>query len=274
MQKTVVCSKDVRDGQAAEPLLNPNPFALAKEVKRRIRQCAGDEGSGSCNDLTYLWARVSSSGIGRTAESPPSAHIPTLDEWLNVVDEAAALGATWFIVRLSDSLSSFPDIWTICQWAQDTHSMTVGLHIDAESLSEADVAQIRQLDTEKTRLVVARERLETMRHIEEEQGVKLWVANPQAEGETPNCQGPGRMLFVDGQGVLYTCGLVEGNDDYRLGNVFEDEFQRMLTDPALPHKVCKPIWRVSSGCDGCPSLVANYVDETAVSGDSGASPQT
>jgi len=244
---------------------------LAKKVSRRLRQCSSDGDSGNRNELIYLWAHVSGDGIGRSAGSPTPHHVPTLEEWLNVVDEAASLGATWFIVRLAGSLSAFPEIWTICQWAQDTHSMIVGLHIDVESLSEEDMAQVRQLDIEKTRLVVPRERVEKMLHIEE-QGIKLWVANPQADGETPNCQGPGRMLFVDGQGVLYTCGLVQGDDDYRLGNVFEDEFQRMLTDPALPHKICKPIWRVSSGCDGCPSLVANYVDETAAPSDSAASP--
>ena len=154
-------------------------------------------------------------------------------------------------------------MWDVCKWAQETHEMMVGLHIKSEKLLRKDVVAImKALDLDKTRLlardgVLSRARLRE----DEKKALIVWSANPQEEGERPNCQGPTRMIFVNSKGVLYTCGLVEGNKAYRMGHVFDAKLERIVADPNLPHHVEDDLHYVTPECDGCPALIANYFFE-------------
>lgn len=177
-----------------------------------------------------------------------------------MVDEAAAFGANWLVITLTTSLSAYPDILTVCQWAQDTHDMLVGLHTTAEAFTDDEASCLAQLDPTKTRLFVKRDALEAFVSVAAS-GIKVSAADPQPYGDHPHCRGAERLVFVAPDGNLYTCGLVEGNPNYRLGTIFENRFDQMLRDPSLPHDVAENIHRVSQGCDGCPSLIANFLAE-------------
>jgi len=114
----------------------------------------------------------------------------------------------------------------------------------------------------KTRIFVKHNALPAFSALESA-GFKLSASDPQAYGDHPDCRGAERLVFVAPNGVLYTCGLVEGNEHYKLGNIFENRLEQMLRDPSLPHAVAKNIHHVSQGCDGCPSLIANFLAQEA-----------
>lgn len=212
-------------------------------------------------DITYLWVHVSEEGIAQHQHGEaPAKYPPSLEEWLNVVDEAAAVGVNWLMITLDTPLDRFPDLFEICKWAQNTHQIKVGLHTCASALSDGESAMVLGLHPELTRLFVKKEHLAAFAEIDTK-GIKVRAADPQPYGEKPNCRGAERLVFVDPHGVLYTCGLVEGNREYRLGNIHERSFESLLHDPALPHAIENCLHTVSEGCDGCPSLIANYLDE-------------
>jgi len=240
--------------------LEPNPFDLARIIQQRVRESAAREAARS-RDIIYLWIHVSSEGIaqpqgGRTDNMAP----PTLDDWLNVVDEASGLGANWIVVTTHDSFSDYPEVWEICSWAQTAHEMKVGLHTNNDTLTESEIAGIQELDPDRTRLFVKRQHLEKMRALEA-RGIKIGIADPQPYGGVPQCQGARKLIFVDWDGVIYTCGLVEQNREYRLGDIREGTFDAIVRNPELPHRVHEKIRLVCEGCDGCPSLIANFLEE-------------
>lgn len=234
-----------------------DPFALPKRICKRIRECAKTT-DASKQDIVYLWIHVSSKGIAQAEDAATHESPLSLEDWLNVLDEAAAYGANWLVITIHTSFSQFPDIWEIARWAQETHDMQVGLHTDEETFTEEDIATIKTLNPEKTRLFVRRDIMPGLKHLEAE-GIRLAPADPQPYGHKPECRGPANMIFVDSRGVLYTCGLVEGNDAFRLGTIHEGTFHKILHDPSLPHTVPEKIHRISKGCDGCPSLIANFI---------------
>lgn len=236
-----------------------NPFALPKDFKSKLKDCCRKHQDSLKPKVTYLWICVSAKGIGEQAVTGNGARI-SLQDWLNIVDESASLGANWLVLTVTTNLSQHSEIWEICRWAQETHGMSVGLHLVKDDLNNDEIALIKGLDTSKVRLLVRRESLEKLKPLDEA-GLVLWTANPQTEdGSRPHCQGPSKMIYVNGRGELYTCGLVDGLDQYRMGNVLERRLSQVIEDPALPHLVEEKIHRISPGCDGCPSLVANFFD--------------
>ena len=234
-----------------------DPFALPKRIRKRIRECTKTTDE-SKQDIVYLWIHVSSKWIAQAEDAATLESPLLLEDWLNVLDEAAAYGANWLVITIHTPFSQFPDIWEIARWAQETHGMRVGLHTDEEAFKEEEIAAIKTLNQEKTRIFVRRDAMSRLKHLEAE-GIRLAPADPQPYGHKPDCRGAAKMIFVDSRGVLYTCGLVEGNRDYRLGTIHEGTFDKILHDPSLPHTVPEKIHRISKGCDGCPSLIANFM---------------
>lgn len=249
---------DTSAEEKVERLSDPDPFELPRRVRHEVKTYAAEH-KQLPETVDYLWIHVSSSGIGAKQPETPAEHArPDIEHWLNVVDEAAALGVRWLVITLDTRLTEYPDILTVCLWAQDTHGIRVGLHTVFCSLEKGEVELLKQLNPDKTLLFAKSEALDNLREIERA-GFQLVPADPQPYGHKPKCQGPARMLFVDPRGVMYTCGLVEGNEEYRLGSIFEQRFDRVLGDPELPHSVAEQLHRVAQGCDGCPSLVANFM---------------
>ena len=64
-----------------------NPFELPQSITKRIRTCAEDA-AGAPQTVDYLWVYV-----GSAEGEPKSGSRLQLEEWLSVIDEAAALGA-------------------------------------------------------------------------------------------------------------------------------------------------------------------------------------
>ena len=233
-------------------------FALPKEFKNALHHCRTQAQHGTAKDVTYLWIAVSNAGVGKTGRETDNAAALSLEDWLNVVDEAASLGANWIVLTLTTSLSHFSEIWEICRWAQETHGMAVGLHLGADDdVDDHAREHLAALNKDRLRLLVRKESLAKLAALEKE-GIVLWTANPQPDGEKPNCQGPSRMIYVNAEGNLYTCGLVEGKSDYLMGSVLHDRLKRVIKSPSVRHCVEEDLHRVTSGCDGCPALIANY----------------
>lgn len=252
------CAK--RSGKKA---VDEKIFGLPQKFKRKIHECAKEAGNCKEPQVVFLWACVSEAGLKPGVKSGKQVkQSMTQQEWLTVVDEAASLGANWFVLSLSVALAENDDIWAVCRWAQEVHGMMVGLHVKTPKLTRKDVNKVKQLNLKKTRVLAREGALSRLKlSVEEQRELIIWTANPQADGERPNCQGPTRMIFINAQGMLYTCGLVDGNDTYRMGHVFDRKLKGVMSDPNLPHHVHEELHYVTPECDGCPALIANYFSE-------------
>lgn len=252
------CSKKLTGQKKDEAL-----FGLPQKFRRKIRECAKEVEKQHTPDVVFLWVCVGDSGLKPGVKGQQDERqLLTQQEWLTVVDEAASLGANWFVLSFGVSLSECDDIWEVCKWAQDVHGMMVGLHVKTAKLMRRDVEKIKQLNLKKTRILARKGALSRLKLREDEKKeLIIWSANPQEDGERPNCQGPTRMIFVNAQGMLYTCGLVEGNDAYRMGHVFDHKMKRIMADQNLPHHVHEELHYVTPECDGCPALIVNYFSE-------------
>jgi len=233
-------------------LSDPDPFASARSVRAMLRECAG---KALENKIRYLWLLVSRQGLAVSEDTARPR--PTLDQWLNVLDEAAAIGVGRLVVSAQTELSGHPEVWEICRWAQQTHNMTVGVHIFSCQLSEQDIQEMASLEPGSTVLFVSENNFECMRKLEE-RGIKVRVAQRMPEVPNHPCGMPSEMVFVNPKGELYTCGMVEGDQPFRMGSIYEGFLSEISTDPALPHSVPVEQQKESRGCEGCPPLLARY----------------
>ncbi len=232
-------------------------FELPRRIKSEM-QCCGQPPNPEAPYAKYLWIHIDEKTAQETGVTSDADAAPTIEQWLNVVDEAASLGVRWIVLSLSASLARFPEILEVCQWAQDAHDMTVGLHSHSSDLLVQEIGRLGTLDCSKTQVIAKREEMERLGALKQA-GFELVAADPQTYGEKPDCEGPQHMLYINPQGKLFTCGLVEDRDEYALGNVFVRTFRELLSDPDLPHKVHPPDHTVTAGCDACPSLMARLL---------------
>ncbi|MBI2431868.1 MAG: hypothetical protein HYV26_03245 [Candidatus Hydrogenedentes bacterium] len=242
-------TESVDCAEEMERLSDPDPFQLPRRVKQRVRCCSQSE-CGDQEDITYVWIDL--------CASRPSGSPLSMEDWLSVVDEAAGLGASWLVFSVPDSPSAFPEVWSMSQWAQDCYGMVTGFHTRSGRLTVEDFGALQELDAERCHVFVARERLETVQQ-EVPAGVQIHPADPEHDHRHSLCEMPGRMIFVDPEGVLYTCGMVKRNRDYLLGNVLEKKLNLVVRDPSLPHAVPEQAVRDHHACDGCPPLVARHI---------------
>ncbi len=239
-------------------------YALPKRIQREVHNsCERNAKMASDDKFIYLWVFVTEAGIARTENQPADTQQLTLEQWLNVIDEAASLGVNWFVVGVkSGNFTQNPEIWEMCRWAQDTYGIIVGLQTNAPGLLQEELEEIKKLNPELTRVMVSDSAKDKACELEN-LGFKLCVPNDNHHHEEDSlCTKPGNMVFVNAAGVIYTCGLVEGQDKYRLGTVLEDEMRKVLKDPDLPHTVPNDtIPNKKHGCDGCPPLMIRYFEE-------------
>ena len=236
-----------RDQEFCAALDTPDPFALPKGIRGKVKSCCQ---SGVCAEkIEYLWLTVEQTDA-MTGTGPK----PTLEHWLNVVDEAASLGAKWLVVAVSGALAGSHEVLELCHWAQHAHEMSVALHTTALSLDARDVAALKRLDLCRLRLFVSSEALPGLSHLEAE-GIRVRVAEAVSDGHA--CGMPQNMLYVNGKGELYTCGRVKGNDAFHMGSIYARPFSKVVADPALPHAIPLETPYEEHSCDGCPPLLAN-----------------
>lgn len=239
----------------------PHPFELPRNVSQRICACAAQrERAGDPTRARYLWIHMSEKGPQHESATSQTPRL-SLEDWLNVIDEASSLGVSWLIVWVGDSLCSCPDASRICQWAQDMHGMRVGLHFNRGMICAEDVQLLKShLKPASTYLFVEAEHRETAQPVEKA-GFSVCVAGAAEDDALPTCDIPEDMVCVGPRGRLYTCGLVLGNEQFCLGNVREHALNAVMDDTSLPHVVPSDLRSHEHGCDHCPpSLVKRLVE--------------
>jgi radical SAM protein with 4Fe4S-binding SPASM domain len=248
--------------ETVERLSDPDPFALPRRVQESLSSCCKTAETTE-RDTKYLWVHLSA-GNREEMQADDVQAAPTLSQWLNVVDEAASLGVEWIVISMDTSLTAFPDVVKVCQWAQETYDMIVGLHAESPELLLAEKEVLQSLNAKKTQILVKQEVATELSELESI-GFRLLIADPQEYGGKPECEGPKHMVFTNPQGHLYTCGLVKEKDQYALGTIFEGTFRELLNDPSLPHSVKPAEHKVSEGCDGCPALLNHHLKKAGTS---------
>ena len=224
-------------------------FVLPRSIRRGVRASSEQSAQRTVGDVFYLWVQLDADG-----DSPAVAS----DTWLNVVDEAAAIGANWLVITLGDLKGPVEHIEAMCRWAQDTHQMTVCLHSLEAALHPSVESLLLSLSRELTYLLVEPEHASAFTSLCG-RGVRIGLANPAPNTNAAACKFPYKMVFVDAQGSLYTCGLVSGEKEFFLGTVFNGSLEQITHNPQLPHSVDAPGERPEDGCSGCPPLVAKYL---------------
>lgn len=232
-------------------------LGFPRSILKKIRECSKIVES-TPKDISYLWIKISQ-GTGDTTHRQHDWKL-NLEDWLNVIDEAVSAGANWLVLTVQVPINEMEEIIEICQWAQKTYNIKVGLFLCREDISPDEINILSQLDKNLTQIFVKKKSFEQFKKIKD-MGFFLGIADPQEYGDKPNCEGASKLLYVDSEGSIYTCGLVAGKRNYKLGNVYERKFKEIVTDPTLPHSVDEKIHKVNEGCDGCPSLLAKYLNK-------------
>ena len=159
------------------------------------------------------------------------------------------------IISTCVSFAECPEVIDICEWAQTAHGMLVGIHVYGEALSKGDVERVASLDSGKTGLFVDNSLLESMAFAQD-MGVDVRPAKAQdAKVVGPTCTLPETMPCVGPEGGMYTCGLVLGEEQYSLGNVFDRKLGDIMSDGDLPHCVPEGYPKDTRQCDGCPPFM-------------------
>ncbi len=233
-----------------------NPFQLPQTLLRTLREKAKSFHSKS--GVKYLWIYVSHDSL----ESPAVAdHKLSTEEWLNIIDEAASLGVTHAVISVGAPLTSHPEVIEICSWAQSTYDMQVGIHFYGSDISEEEVQLLSDLDKSKTSLFLD-DHLAARAFLFEKHGFDIFPAIGQdQEHVSPECHLPEEMTCVGASGNLYTCGLVLGEKEYRLGHCFERPMDDFMTDPSLPHTIPEGLPKSKHRCNGCPPLMVQRMQE-------------
>jgi len=230
-------------------------LGFPKTLFKKIKECSKLAESAP-KDIEYLWIRISKECLP-TEKKKPCCTL-NLDDWLNIIDEAVVAGAKWLVLTIDIPLDQMYEVIEICKWAQDTYKMKVGLFLCRETITENELQVLGHLKKNLTQIFVKKKAFEQFKKLKE-MGLFLGIADPQEYGDKPNCEGASKLLYVDSEGSIYTCGLVAGKKNYKLGNVYERKFHDIVEDPSLPHSVAEKIHKVNEGCDGCPSLLMKYL---------------
>lgn len=248
-------------------LSKSDPFTLPKRISKLICSSAAEyeHGAGPKEAVKFIWLHVDEEGV--LSKNLGDAHHPVLEssDWLNIIDESAALGAEWMVIRCGASLSQCPYLWEMCKWAQEVHRLRVGLHLTTPRLSEEDLEELTKLDPSLTYIVADDSALDSLRYLEAS-GVRLCAANVHEEDRKFPCENPGAMACVSADGRLYSCGLVLGNEHYALGHSMEKPFGDVVQDADGLRMVPAGELCSDGGCDACPPLmVKRFMDAASPS---------
>ncbi len=232
-----------------------NPLDLPNKITRKLKRCSEVQEKVNEERIRYLWMHVCREEADSGGQDTESL---TLDEWLNIVDEAAALSAKSVIISAGSSLSGRPEVWTICQWAQETYNMLVAIYLysGAIPLGENELESLAELDKTKLRVVADKSlvpALEPVRKL----GVPLYgvdTIRPKTEERSP-CDLPFTMTYVESHGNLYTCGLVMDEEHYWLGNACEKRLDAITKEDILPSPPPKRVMRDRQLCNTCPRMI-------------------
>jgi radical SAM protein with 4Fe4S-binding SPASM domain len=250
--------KRVKPGRATKPTSEiTNAFELPRTIAHKLRAITEEyTGRGAPPEIIkYLWINVTFKCSKPGCDHRDHARELNWEDWLNVVDEAAALGVQYLIVCTGETFQNYPDVWKICHWAQSAHGIEVGIHTYAQGLRPAEVDEITRLDPNHTWFFVKRENLSSLRFLED-YGIKVIEGEVDHEEHSPPCDMPESMVFVGPGGTLYACGLVLDNEEFKLGHVAEQPLARILSNPSARRHIPDDVAHHEHGCDACPPLMA------------------
>lgn len=223
-----------------------NPLSLPQQIRKQIRKGGKKQGA----NVRFLWLIL-------TGDPKEVQH----ERWLNVIDESAAVGADTLIVSVSGPLEGRPYIWQALRWACDTHEMSVGLHLFEPNLTDADLEHIHSFDSNSFCLFVCDRFTEGVRALTGD-SVRIVKADGLADGvPQPTCNLPKEMTCVSSGGEMYTCGLVQGNNGFYLGDASDERIDYVKGNANLPHAVPAGTSEASGRCEGCPPLLQARLQE-------------
>lgn len=246
------------------PSGTPDPFSVPKRISSKLADCARHFENGPSNappTVKYLWIYVTEEGLARRRSAANCASGLSEEDWLNIIDESCSLGAEWMIIYVGACLSEYPEVWHMCDWAQREYGMRVGLHLRGDCLQALELEYLSKLDSEKTYIVADKSDAMVLDPLRE-RGINVCIANVRELNDAQSCQSPEDIACVGIDGELFTCGLVLGDDQFKLGNVQGNRLQTVMEDKNLPHAVSDSHNHHDGGCDGCPPHIARRVVES------------
>lgn len=203
--------------------------------------------------IRYIWLHVTRDGIAGEGHAATDISM-LLNDWLNLVDESAALGAQWMIVYLDTPINEDSDVWRICAWAQEVHALKVGLHINSQYVDTWSFDSLTKLKKDKTFIVADQSMLSTLQDRNED-GFTLCRANISDDDRQLPCTHTDSIVCARTDGVMFCCGLVVGEESYRLGNVRSDPVNRAMQKHAELEPILVGGHHTPNGCDGCPPIM-------------------
>lgn len=242
--------------------LDDHPFSISKNVSERLKSCVSQRSKCCAENGTveYLWLYLDSEP-GRISTKDDERPQLSVDEWLNVVDEASSLGVRWLILCVGGTLAEHPEAGRICQWAQSIHDMRVGLYFGSAPLGARDQEQLEAYFDPQNTYVLAQSAPQDISAALEELGFVFWETESAVDVSHASCDIPEHMICVGPRGTLYTCGLVLGDERFSLGNVHEQELHQVVGNESLPHVVPGDVRCFEDGCEHCPPLIAQRFAE-------------
>lgn len=237
-----------------------NPLALPQNIVRGVRERARKGAGNGSVSVKYLWLYVSDVAFGKHVADGDGM---SAEDWLNVVDEAAAHGCKYAIISVGDALRDHPEVLEMAVWGQSAHGITVGIHMYGEPVAEKDVDLLVGLDQAKTCFFAPSPKVGAMAFLRDHGFAVLSAEEDHHHDATPECHLPEEMTCVNASGRMYTCGLVLGDESYGLGHVLERKLTTVMHDGALPHWIPKGLDKSHRHCNGCPPLMIKRMRELA-----------
>lgn len=236
------------------------PFELPRRIAYGINACRKQQSkvSPAPASVRYIWIYLTHSGLQHGHFRSSCDPELSLDDWLNIIDESAALGAEWVMFYVGASLSECSLVWKLCEWAQQTHGLNVGLHLRCNCLSEEDAERLSRLDHDRTFVVADGELSNTLRTLQE-RGINICQADLHLHHKMSRCTKPADIACVAPNGRMYSCGLVLGDQEFAMGDAREHRLVDVMNDQSLPHAIDDMTRHQGDGCSGCPSLVAAHL---------------
>lgn len=234
-----------------ESVTTVDPLALPRAIAKAIKKCTGEKQEEPPHDVKYLWVNVTEEAMRRTEKEH---RLLSREEWLTLIDETAAIGVKYVILCLGKGVSHFSPLWEICQWAQSAHHTYIGLHFCEGALTDEARREIEKLDPKLLWLCVP-ESDTAGRAYAQAKGITLCSSEVTEEDHTPPCDWPEEIVFVGPDGILYTCGLVLGNDQFCLGKAMEKSLDEVFADDDLPHTIPPETDWARGRCNACPPIM-------------------
>ena len=230
------------------------PGCLSSKV-HEMRETGTSNATSS--HVHYIWLHVTQDGIVESQEGACCA-VLSLSDWLNIVDESASLGAQWMIIHVETCLKADSDVWRICAWAQEVHGIRVGLHLDNECMDEVGLEPILRLDHDFTFVVVDDSAQEAFEYLRTE-GYSVCTSNIGSKDRDLPCSHTESIVCADADGMLFSCGMVVGEESYRLGDAKVDRVNEAIRN----NKMLQPIRdHAGHNCDGCPPfMVERFIEQ-------------